>query len=448
MFAGAEVVLLVMKTGLLKDEFLRHSLIVFQAAGLISLSSLVYHVFMIRVLTVTEYAALNALTAMYLLIIQPVECFEIVITKFTSAYSSSRDHAGFKRFIFYISKKIVILSGTLFLVLFIFSQRIGHFLNIESRALIMLLGAVVFFSFFSGIISGILKGYQRFGFFSLYELVAPFLKLGFGVLLVMLGCGILGAMSGWAAAQLLAPCAGVFLLSRLFFDKRVLSLKGIKASLKDTGNHASGGEFLRIYKYFMLVACHSILFIALTNIDLILVKHFFHSESAGFYSIAQMVGKIVLFLPMAIPVVMFSKTSQAHAMGGQGLDVFKKSLFYVALLCGAVIFMCVLFPGEIIKLISGRDYPQCVPLAKLFAVSMGFFSLSLVVFNYNLSMHRFSYLFFMFFFLLLETGAIILFHSSLVQVLTVLTAVSVLLFLISLLSGVSGIISQRQKEGL
>ena len=62
----------------------------------------------------------------------------------------------------------------------------------------------------------------------------------------------------------------------------------------------------------------------LTNIDLILVKHFFTPIEAGYYSIAQMVGKIILILPIPIVTVMFPKLSSLDGREEKNTLDFRK----------------------------------------------------------------------------------------------------------------------------
>ena len=429
----------------MKDGFLRNNFTVLAAIGLVNLCSLAYHLFMIRALSPAEYGTLNTLTLLYFVLIQPAEVFETVITKFSSYYPDASG-SRIKYFIMSSSRKIFFSGLAVFLFLLVFSKPVMGFFNIGSRQLLVFLALAVFFSFISSIAGGILRGYQKFGYFGIFLLSGSFFNLILGILLVTSGFGAGGAMGGWAAAQVFSFAAGTLILIRIFF-RGFPEFKWGDIFRPETGQGAEGQRPAEFYKYFVFVAFNSVLFAGAVNLDLFLVKHFFSADSAGIYSIAQMAGKIVLFFPAAISLVMFSRTSREHALGGQGVTFFRKSLFYSFISCGAMVLICLLFPGAVIKLLSGMVYPQCVPLVRWFAAGMGMFALCAVVFNYNLSLQRFGYLLLLVLFLSFEAAAITLFHNSLVQVLMIVAGTAALLFLSSLLLTVRGIKDYRKSLG-
>jgi len=46
-----------------------------------------------------------------------------------------------------------------------------------------------------------------------------------------------------------------------------------------------------------------------------LVTHFFSAGQAGIYNAAATLGKVVIFLPMAVSFVMLPKVAKNHALG-------------------------------------------------------------------------------------------------------------------------------------
>jgi O-antigen/teichoic acid export membrane protein len=186
-----------------------------------------------------------------------------------------------------------------------------------------------------------------------------------------------------------------------------------------------------IYGYFYATASVYLCYMILTNVDVLLVKHFFSPLEAGYYSIAQMAGKIILFLPVAVTLVMFPKTSELYAQAKATSHLLKRCLFYVAILCGTAVLVCFLFPDLVIRLLSGKELVECIPLVRIFSVTMLFFALVYTLLFYHLSIHRLNFLYFLVSFTVLQVLLITIFHESLSQVLYIVCGNAVLLFLIN-----------------
>ena len=133
-------------------------------------------------------------------------------------------------------------------------------------------------------------------------------------------------------------------------------------------------------------------FAMLTNIDLVLVKHFFGSSQAGHYAAASIVARIILFLPGAIAMVMFPKTSELYALSKESRPVLKKSLLYTAVLSGGVLLLYLTIPSLIVKFFFGSEYILTIPLIGIFGLAMFFFSLTNILFFYQLSVHQLRFL--------------------------------------------------------
>ena len=166
----------------------------------------------------------------------------------------------------------------------------------------------------------------------------------------------------------------------------------------------------------------------LVNFDMILVKYFFTPLESGFYSLAQMVGKIFLFLPIAISMVMFPRTSAQKAKNMDTFSTLKKSLFYAFGLCIMACSFYNIFPSFVLKILTGKVYPESVLLGRLFSASMTFFTLSYILMLYFLSLKEFHFIKYLVFFTILQNLAIFIFHRSLLGVQIILCFNSMLLF--------------------
>lgn len=168
------------------------------------------------------------------------------------------------------------------------------------------------------------------------------------------------------------------------------------------------------------------------NSDMVLVKYYFSPQDSGLYSLAQMVGKIFLFLPGAISLVMFPKTTGLNAKNMDTVSILKKSIMYVFGLCILSVLFYNSFPYLVLKILTGKSYPESIMLGRLFSISMSFFALLYILLMYFLSVKDLRFIKYLVFFTALQLIAIGFLHKNLLQVQLVLCINAMLLFCIHL----------------
>lgn len=261
----------------------------FIGISLFNLFNLLYHFFMVRNLPPVDYGHLNTLMAVFMLITVPANTVQTTVTKFVSSFHAKRRYDLVRSLLKYLLFLTSMVALAIFLIIFLGSGPLASFLKISPRGLIILLGALLFFAMVIPVPWGGLQGLQKFGSLTLNLIINGVLKLLLGICFIVLGLGVLGAVS----AIVLSYGATIF-----------LSLLMLKMSLPKVGPWVDGDRnsqnsnpsyVSEMYRYFLPTGITLLCFMVLTNIDLILVKHFFKPIEAGYYSIAQMVGKIILF---------------------------------------------------------------------------------------------------------------------------------------------------------
>lgn len=410
------------------DDLIKQGSLMFLAVTISNILSLLYQLYMVRNLSPINYGVLNSLFSVLMIVSVPSGTLQTVVTKFTSTFYAINHHERINLLLRSFVKKASVFGLVIFLILILGSRSICSFLQITSPWLIMILGVTTFFSIILPLTQGGLQGLQRFGYLGLIMITNGSLKLLLGIVFVSIGFGVIGAMSALAISTFIALLLSFVMLASVL--PRPLALIPKSSQLKSNSPDPEM-NFSEIYRYFCAVATVLFCFMVLTNIDVVLVKHFFKPLEAGYYSIAQMVGKIILFLPIAITMVMFPKVSNLHAQGKDTFHILRRSLLCVGLLCGTAALICLLFPGLIIRLLSGEEHLYCIPLARIFSVTMVFFALVYVLLFYHLSIHRLGFIYSLVLLTGLQVLLIILFHQSLSQVLYIMCGNAMLLFLIN-----------------
>jgi len=397
--------------------------LMFIGIGLFNLFGLLYHLFMLRMLPPIDYGHLNALITLFMIISVPASTVQTTITKFVSTFQAKNQLYRVKSLLRHFFLLMLMIGLSLFLLISLGSSFISSFLQISSYGLILLLGASLFFAMVIPVQWGGLQGLQKFGSLALNLVMNGGSKCVLSIVFVSLGLGVSGALSAVVVSYLITVILSHFILK--------MSLSQEEKRVNPELNHAerNGTDFSKVYTYSFPVGLTLLCFMVLTNIDLILVKHFFLPIEAGYYSIAQMVGKIIFIFSFPIVMVMFPKIAslKMEDQEKKARSILGHSLTIGAFLCGGVTIVSLLFPSLIVQSLRGEVYLECVPLVGLFSINMSIYSLILILLYYQLSIDQRGFLYPLVLCTLIQSGLIVLFHKSLIQVLLMVGVVALCL---------------------
>lgn len=398
----------------------------FVGISLFNLFNLLYHFFMVRNLDPPDYGQLNTLLALFMLITVPANTVQTTVTRFVSVFQANFQQEQTRAFLNHFLRIMIGMAFLFLLAITLASQVLSAFLQIQVIGLIFLLGVILFFAMVTPIPWGGLQGLQRFGLLTMNLILNGGLKLGLGILLVIGGWGVLGAMGAIAIAYFVTTFLSLLQVAWLMKKK---NCKKDEPLLEAIQNQPS--TFSEAYRYFLPVGIMLLCFMTLTQVDLLVVKHLFTPVEAGYYSIAQMVGKMILFLPLPVVMVMFPKVTQLEAQKRETLPVLVRSLMITGALCGLGILCSHFFPYRVTQILTGKVYPECQPLIRLFSINMTFFSLILILLYYHLAKSQHLFLFPLALLTILQIVAIALFNKTMIEVLTVVGVVAFCLLVIT-----------------
>jgi len=419
---------------LLKDDFILHTAIVFLGTTLAGAFNLFYHLITVRLLTPEDYGTFNALISFIMFTSMAITPLGTTLTRFFTEYIARKNFAtlyfSFKK----ITKQLFFAACLVAGLFFIISPFLAGFLKTKSLY-VLVCGGVIVISVFVPPISSLFQSFQKFTIYSLFGIVASLGKLVFGGLLMLLGLKVLGGLSGFLIGPVLIILVGLFFIPNIF-NKEIGHIDKDKPVAVN---------LIPIYKYFFPVGVMMLSFTFLTNIDVILVKHFFSPLDAGYYSIAQMVGKIALFLPSALAIVILPKSTQAYITEGSSIKLLTKSLFLAGICCFTFTLVSFLFPDLLLTILTGKLNSISKGLVGLFALAMSFYALTWIVINYLLATHNLKFTLPLLIITILETVTIYNCHSRLTMIVYILIVFGV----ISLFSSLLVVrISQRQGKSI
>jgi O-antigen/teichoic acid export membrane protein len=248
-----------------------------------------------------------------------------------------------------------------------------------------------------GVRRGAMQGLCSFRGLGASFIVEAVTRLLTGVVLVMLGYGTLGAVGAISAAVLAA-----YFLIPVDPELRVKT---------EAGEPASFGEGIQAIVFFVGQ-------VIISNVDILLVKHFFSSDVAGLYAAVALVGRLLYFASWSVVSAMFPVTAAAKPQQ-EDPKVILMPLLAVLGLAVVFILSTSLFPHLIIHGIFGVEFHQGEPLLALYATATGIYSLSVVIMAYEMSRRIANLGWLQLVFSGVLVLAINIFHDTLREVITV-----------------------------
>lgn len=398
------------------DNFSLNILIVFAGTSLTNFLNLLFQLLVAHKLPASEFAAFNSILSIYILISAPILTFQLAIVKYSAQFNAHHHTEKIRFLLSDLFKKALVMGSITLLIFWFTSAYLIKILKINSAPSGYILALLLAFVWPSTVFSGAIQGLELFKWLVSVSVLSGALKIIFALILISLGYNIAGALG----ALLISSVIG---LGIIYFPLRGF----IKFRLPKEDIY-----YKEIFTYLFPVALSNLCFMALITLDMILVKYFFTPQDSGFYSLAQMIGKIFLFLPAGVSIVMFPRTSGLNAKKMETVSTLKRSLLYVLGLCILALIIYNLFPSFILRVLTGKVFAESIFLGRLFGVSMTFFALLFILISYLLSIKDLRFIKYLVALTLLQVLGIVFFHRTLVTVQLVLCINSVLLFLIHL----------------
>lgn len=381
----------------------------FVATTLAGALNYLYQIYMGRVLGPEEYGIFGALFAMFYMIGIIAQTLGTSVTSFVSRLTGEGKNIGF--FLIGSLKHMAILGLFVTLLFLASSEGLASFLNLPSSGPIMVIAPILLISWVSPISGGTLRGVKRFKALGFVNISNALFKLIFGVMLVALGFGVIGALLGVAAGSFIAMFISLIFLRPYFREKSTLE---------------PHFQFSSFYSYSLPVMIAMVCFSIPANLDVVFAKYFFSSTEAGLYTSASVLGKIIFFFTAGIYAVMFPMIAEKRVKGKETSGILRKSLVYTGLLSGSVTLAYLLFPNVAIG-VFGPNYTGAIPLIAPYGLAMFFFSLTVVIMHYHLALKDMRYIALFAGFTVLEVVMFIVFHSSLLEMARVLLVSNFLL---------------------
>lgn len=311
-----------------------------------------------RLLTVSEYGEFNALLSLAVIFTVPI----LALTN--SLIKNASELLAVKRFdiltFLYtrISMFAIVVGALVFVLANIFGFFIGSYLNINDPRVFLMFGLFLGISFLNIAPASYLQGLLRFKAFAFFSALSGFTRAVFGLAFVYFGLSVGGAYLGLAVSIVLMYFLGTLILKKNFVTFKKMNLSKYYEKILTFGFvtfFVGGGMTL------------------LNNVDVVLAKHFFDSDSAGIYAAVVTIGKVLLFGAGTVMILMYPQISELHAKKEDFLPRFKQFLAIQLLLVLGGILTFSLFSELIVTVLFGEAFLQAIPFIPKFSVFVGIY---------------------------------------------------------------------------
>ena len=370
-----------------------------------------FQIIMGRMLSVTEYGILSALMAIMVVIGAPIQTLSMIISRRVSAYRSEQDSSKLGYLFYWINRKLLLIAIVLATLVVFNIKLLQNFFLMEESIHLYLLLIMLLIAFPQAINNAYLQGLQYFKWLSASGILATLLKIIIAVILVYFGSGVTGALGGVIFSTLI-----ILILTYII----------LRPSLSKNNINTSSATHL-LFKSAMPVLLANIAFAVMTQIDMVLVKHYFSEQDAGLYAAASILGKAVMYLPGGIAMALFPMVAENHASGKSSANLIFQAVGMTASLSliGALFYY--FFADSIIVLLYGADYKEAAHVLKYFGFAIIPMALIMVAEHFLIAMGRvlFAYLFMIV--APLQLIAIYYYHDTLLDIVTVLFVSGIIL---------------------
>ncbi|MCL5985038.1 MAG: oligosaccharide flippase family protein [Actinobacteria bacterium] len=397
-----------MKNNLKEGDLTRSFLIMFSSTMVVNIINYIYNLLVGRFLGPSDYGVFVSLLSFTMIFAGISGTVQIVITRYAAILKYENSQRTLYRYFIRAIQIFSVVGLFVFILFFISTPYIKKFLNIDVSAPVYVVGMLLGVSFIAPIARGMLQGIQDYKALSINVILDSFLRLVFGLSLIFLGLKVSGAIGSQVISAIVAFSVSIYF---------ILRLKSL-----DEGTYRI--PRVSIYRYTFLTLYTMSCFLLLTNLDVVLVKHFFDPHTAGIYSSAVTIGRIILYFPGAMAIVLFPKTSELQTLSKKSVKILAKALLIVFVLCLIINVIYFVAPDLLVRIMFGKAFFESVPYIGYYGIAMTFYSLLNITVLFLLSLNFYSLIPVLTITSLLELILLNYYHKNLLEVIYILILVS------------------------
>ena len=313
-----------------------------------------FHIFLGRSLSPPDFAIVQTLSAVLLIVLTAAGVWQPVVARFAAA--DGGQHAYPLATLVQAYLRMALAAGAILAVLAWLSHAmVASWLNVPP-ATITVTAAVLLVAFARPVVGGALQGQQRFVAFGLTRMAFAAGRLLLALILVgAWGGGLLAALGTLPLGAGLSLALGLAFLGSAVWRHA----PPLPAATRRLGWQLSAGALLAYTSYMALI-----------NLDLVWVNRLFPGDVAAGYATAVLLRRALTLLPGAVIVVVYPRVAALAARGALPDGILIKAFLAIALPSLAISALYFALPEPIIELSFGPAYLSAAPLLGWLGLAM------------------------------------------------------------------------------
>lgn len=387
-----------LKTGGTRGRVFTGGVVMLAGSVLVSLANFGYNIGVARLLGPGDFSQAAAVVTLLML----ASCINLACQLVTAKLIAKTAVPAERAAVYQRMMRRAWLVGFALSAIFVgASPWIAAYLRMPSPVLVMLLGLGMLFYIPLGVRRGGMQGTCQFLRLSLNLAAEALVKLITAMTLVVGGAGVLGAV--------FAVSFSVFVAFLLPAGDR---------ELRQTPARYQPGSVLESIQAITFFVGQVII----SNVDILMVKHYFAPDVAGIYAAVALVGRVLYFATWSVTSAMFP-IAAGSAAESDSRRVLVVPLLFVAGLSSIFVVFLASFPGLVIRTLFGSDFHRAgtgvEQLLAMNAVATAVYAVCVVLITYEMSRRIANTGWVQLLVSFLIVVCVTFFHSSLMQVIAV-----------------------------
>ena len=389
-------------------KILNGSIILLIGSIVVSLANFGYNIGVARMLGPSDFSHAAAAVTILMLISAITLAFQLVCTKLIARSDAVEAKAAvFQQ----LMKRAWVIGVGLGIFMLLTANVLTSYLRLSSPWIIILLAVGLTIYVPLGVKRGGLQGTCRFRGLAVNMAAEALVKFTGAIVLIVMGFGVLGAVAAISASVILA----------FWLPDKATELRG--RAIAGPARHVGEGRQAIVFFVGQVI---------ISNIDILMVKHFFRPEDAGLYAAIALVGRLLYFAAWSVVSAMFPVSAEKKENSSSGSLLAVPLLLVIGM---SVVFVLLLasFPTLVFQSLFGSHFHTAVGdlnlLLSMNAAATGVYAIAVVLITYEMSRRIANTGWLQ----LVVSGLIVLgitwFHSTLLEVIVVQQVLRILLLI-------------------
>jgi len=389
-------------------KILNGSIILLIGSFIVSLANFGYNIGVARMLGPSDFSHAAAAVTILMLISAITLAFQLVCTKLVARAATIEAKAAVYQ---HLRRRSWVIGVGLGVFMVLAAGILTSYLRLSSPWIIILLAIGLTIYVPLGVKRGGLQGTCRFRGLAVNMGAEAVTKFIGALILIAMGFGVLGAVAAISASVILAFC----------LPDKASELRG--PAVAGPAEHMGEGRQAIVFFVGQVI---------ISNIDILMVKHFFRPDDAGLYAAIALVGRLLYFAAWSVVSAMFPVSAERKENSNSGA-LLAVPLLLVTAMSTVFVLLLAAFPKLVFQSLFGAHFHSAVGdlnlLLSMNAAATGVYAIAVVLITYEMSQRIANTGWLQ----LVVSGLIVLgitwFHSTLLEVIVVQQVLRVLLLI-------------------